>query len=334
LCHAGAAASVGLLMDQVRVSARPSTAPEADVEHLEVDVERLDATVEEAIHVGAPRGLRVLGYGELTLVIGWPTEEPVLAVKRLPPFSDRRRLDAYTALLERYIQLLRERGIAVVHTEVRSHPGQGGSVRAYLVQPLVPSERHLNVILQHAEETRTRELLELVVENVHLCTDDVVGFDAQAANWWVENGSLGYFDISTPMLRDREGREQLDVALFLSVYPWITRPLLARIAPGVMAQYHDARVVLLDFASNLHKEGLDRCVPALLDAANARLEKPLSAADVSRYFRQDKLLWGPMQFLRHAERGWERHVRRRAYPLLLAPHYRYGPPRRTKEHSR
>jgi hypothetical protein len=139
-------------MDELRVSARPSTA-------LEVDVEHLDATVEEAIRAGVPRGLRVLGYGELTLVIGWPTDEPVLAVKRLPPFSDRRRLEAYTALVERYVEILRERGVSVAHTEVRSHAGPRGSMRAYLVQPLVPRGRHLNVILQHADEAQVRRWL-------------------------------------------------------------------------------------------------------------------------------------------------------------------------------
>ena len=93
-------------MDQMRASGPPSGA-------LEIDVERLDASVEEAIRVGAPHGLRVLGYGELTLVIGWPTEEPVVAVKRLPPFPDADRLDAYARLLERYVEILRERGVTV-----------------------------------------------------------------------------------------------------------------------------------------------------------------------------------------------------------------------------
>ena len=319
--------SVVGLMDQVRAPARLSTA-------LGVDVEHLDATVEGAIRTGVPRGLRVLGYGELTLVIGWPTEEPVAAVKRLPPFADADRLDAYAGLLDRYVEILRERGVSVAATELCSHPGPGRTMRAYLVQPLVPSEQHLNVILATAQEAHARELLELVVENVHRCTDDAVGLDAQAANWWVEDDGLGYFDISTPMLRDPGGHEQLDVSLFLSVYPWVTRPILARIAPGVMAQYHDPRVVLLDFASNLHKEGLDHCVPALLGAANTRLERPLAAADVRRYFRQDKLLWALMQRLRLADRNWQRHVRRRPYPLLLPPRYRYGPPRPSKEHAR
>lgn len=299
---------------------------------LEVDVEELDAAVEAAVRLGSPHGLRVLGYGELTLVIGWPTEDPVLAVKRLPPFRDIERLQSYARLLGRYLGVLRERGVTVVDTTIRVFAGPNGSVRAYLVQPFVPRERHLNVLLGGAEESRVRELLARVVDHVHDVVDDRVGFDAHAANWWVEGGELGYFDVSTPMLRDGAAREQLDVSLFLSVYPWVVRPVLARIAPGVMAQYHDPRTVLLDFASNLHKEGLDRRVPALLETANRRLDQPLMASDVRRYFRQDKALWALSQRLRLAEKSWQHQVRHRPYPILLPPRHRYGPPRHAKEH--
>ncbi len=302
----------------------PSTA-------LELDVEALDATVERAIRAGDPRGLRVLGYGALTLVIGWPTSEPAVAVKRLPPFPSADRLAAYTGLLARYVGILRQRGVPVAPTEVRSVAVSPASVRAYLVQPLVPRERHLNVILGHADDDEAAGLLGQIVEIVHRCVDHEVGLDAQAANWWVQEGQLADFDISTPLLRDRGGRDQLDVALFLSVYPAAVQAALGRIAPGVMALYHDRRTVLLDFASNLHKEGLDRWVPTLVRAANERLERPLARADVTRYFRQDKLLWTLSARLRRVDRAWQRHVRRRPYPLLLPPPHRYGPPRRPKE---
>ncbi len=313
-------------------SATASSPPAAAAGTL--DIERLDLAVEEAVRRGVPGQLRVLGYGELTLVIGWPSDEPALAVKRLPPFADSARLEAYAALLDRYVQTLRERGVRVAQTEIRSRAAPSGQVRAYLVQPLVAREQHLNVVLQTAEEAVVRRLFELVVDKVHRCADERVGFDAQASNWWLEDGDLAYFDVSTPLLRDETGREQLDVALFLSVYPWLVRPALARVAPGVMAQYHDPRVVLLDFASNLHREGFDRWVPALLDVANERLEQPLGPGDVRRYFRQDKALWALMQRLRLADRSWQRHVRRRPYPLLLPPRYRYGPPRQEKERRR
>lgn len=312
-------------MEQLRAPIESSPA-------LEIDVEELDAAVEDAVRRGSPRGLRVLGYGELTLVIGWPTEEPVVAVKRLPPFRDIERLQRYAHLLERYIGVLRERGVAVADTTIRVLASPEGAVRAYLVQPFVPRERHLNVLLHGAEEDRVRELLGQVVDHVHDVVDDRVGFDAQAANWWADGRELAYFDVSTPMLRDGAAHEQLDVSLFLSVYPWVVRPVLARIAPGVMAQYHDPRTVLLDFASNLHKEGLDRRVPALLETANRRLDQPLVASDVRRYFRQDKALWALMQRLRLAEKSWQHQVRHRPYPILLPPRYRYGPPRHAKEH--
>ena len=67
----------------------------------------------------------------------------------------------------------------------------------------------------------------------------------------------------------RRGRDLLDLDLFLSIYPWAMRPALARIAHGVMAQYHDPRTVLVDVASNLIKERHERWLPALLEAANA-----------------------------------------------------------------
>lgn len=294
----------------------------------EVDVERLDAAVEAAIREGQPRGLRVLGYGEITLVVGWPSDAPVVAVKRLPPFPDVPRLDAYVDLLQRYVAILEERGVGVIETEIRSLSRPGRSVRAYLVQPFVPRERHLNVRLGSAAGEHATELLGQVVDNVCRCVDGEVGFDAQAANWFLEDGRLACFDVSTPMLRGPDGREQLDLALFLEIYPWIARPALARIAPGVIAQYHDRRTVLLDFASNLHKEGLDRHVPTLLRLANGKLARSLSEADVRRYFRRDKLLWALMQRLRLADRAWQRHMRRRPYPFLLPARYRYGPPRR------
>jgi Family of unknown function (DUF6206) len=173
----------------------------------EVDVERLDAAVEAAIREGRPRGLRVLGYGEITLVVGWPSDDPVVAVKRLPPFPDTRRLDAYADLLQRYVEILKERGVAVVETEICSHSGIGRAVRAYLVQPFVPRERHLNALLRTAAGEYATELLLQAVDNVCRCVDREVGFDAQAANWFLEDGRLVCFDVSTPMLCGPDGRE-------------------------------------------------------------------------------------------------------------------------------
>ena len=47
---------------------------------------RLDDLVEEALASGDEQRLPILGYGEISLVLGWPAERPEFACKRMPPF--------------------------------------------------------------------------------------------------------------------------------------------------------------------------------------------------------------------------------------------------------
>ena len=86
-----------------------------------------------------------------------------------------------------------------------------------------------------------------------------------------------------------------------------------------MGQYHEPRGVLVDVASNLVKEGLEPWLPAFLAAA----ERPRVARDRPRArcgatSPATKRLWLLMQRLRRTDRAWQRRVRRRPYPFLLA----------------
>jgi hypothetical protein len=291
-----------------------------------LDIERLDRAVEEAIRTGEAGSLRVLGYGEITLVLGWPRERPELAVKRLPPFRDRSQLDRYADLLERYIAALREHGVHVVPTRLLAAEAGPGGPRAYMVQPLVPLERRLNLFLRDASPGTASPLLDALAGHVAATVDRDLGLDAQASNWAVEDGRLACFDLSTPLMRVPGGRHELDLPLFLSIYPWALRHLLAPVGHMIVAQYHDARSVLVDVASNLVKERLERWLPVFLEAANRRTGRPIDEREVHRYFARDKQLWLMMQRLRRADRAWQHRVRRRPYPFLLPPPYEYGPP--------
>ena len=291
---------------------------------LQLDLDELDRTVEHAIRLGDPALLRVLGYGEITLVLGWPYGRPEFAVKRLPPFRDRAQLHRYSELLSGYTDSLRERSVPVVPTELRSTE-TGGSPRAYLIQPLVPRGRHLNVMLRDAPSEVGARLLAELVGHVDRVVDPRVGLDAQASNWAVEGRSLTCFDVSTPLLRGPDGRHGLDLGLFLSIYPWLLRRALVPVAHRIMAQYHDPRTVLVDVGSNLVKERLDRWLPAFLQAAAGCVTPAITEREVRRYFARDRRLWLLMQRLRRADRAWQRGVRRRAYPFLLPPPYHYGP---------
>lgn len=209
-------------------------------------------------------------------------------------------------------------------TELRAT--EGPRPHGYLVQSLVPGDALLDRVLGVAEPDRGVALLAALVALVADTVDGRVGLDAQVANWAVSGDALACLDLSTPLMRADEGRDLLDLSLFLSIYPWALRPPLRRIAHDVMGQFHDPRGVLVDVASNLVKERLDHWLPALLEAANERVSPAITEEEVRRYFARDKRLWLLMQALRRADRAWQRRVRRRPYPFLLPPPYRYGPP--------
>ena len=286
----------------------------------ELDIDRVDAAVETAIAAGSAETLSVLGYGEITLVLGWPPAAPAVAVKRLPAFPSAEAVARYADLLDRYIAMLRDRGVPTIATELKI----AGERRPYLVQPLVPSESLLVRFLGSASPERGATLLARLAQLVDAALDETVGMDAQPSNWVVEGDDLRQLDLSTPMLRTA-GRHELDVGVFISIYPWLLRAPLRPVAAGVMSQYFDKRTVLLDIAGNLSREGHGRWVPAFLEAANAYVEQPITERDVRRYVVQDRLLWQTMQRLRRLDRSWQRRVRRRPYPFLLPPPYRYGP---------
>ena len=290
------------------------------------DLHALDEALERAIATGDAGGLDVLGHGEFSLVVAWPHGRPAFAVKRLPVFADAAQLERYERTLGEYVTALTERGVPVVPTELRRAAG----LRAYIVQPLVPDERLLNLVLRDAPPERARALLAKLAEHTANAVDVRLGLDAQAANWAVEGDEIATFDVTTPLMRDAQGRDVLDLDLFGSIYPWALRGALRRIGHSVAALYHEPRTVLLDAASNLVKEELDHALPALLDAANEHVRPAITEREVRRYFARDRKFWLALQRLRRADRAWQRRVRRRTYPFLLPPPYAYGPPERSK----
>ena len=158
--------------------------------------------------------------------------------------------------------------------------------------------------------------------------DERIGLDAQAANWAVDGERPGAASTSrrrscaTP-----RAATSSTSTLFLSIYPWALRRALRPVARSIMTQYHDPRTVLVDVASNLHQgarstAGCRRCSTRPTSASSAADHR----AEVRRYFARDRRLWLLMQRLRRADRAWQRRVRRRPYPFLLPPPYRYGPP--------
>ena len=279
---------------------------------------RLDEDVEAALGAGEESALPILGYGEISLVLGWPREEPQFACKRMPLFTNRSRFDAYGRTLDAYVDALRQAGLAVVETELRSVSRDDGTVAGYVVQPVLPAEDLAPTVLRREDPDAGHPLVAAVVDTVAAAVSPAVGLDAQLANWTWDGSGLTYLDVSTPMLWSDEGRPLLDLDLLSRAIPWALRGALRRlVVPGIVETYRDLRKVYLDLCGNLIKERLESWLPLFLGRVAGHLDPPLTAAEVHRYYRSDARLWAMLLRIRQLDRAWQLRVRQRPYPFLL-----------------
>jgi hypothetical protein len=294
----------------------PSAPGPPELPALLVDVE---AAVQEALATGNDEGLCVLGHGEISLVVGWPAHHPVQACKRLPLFPSEEAARRYARVLEDYLDRLERRGTFPVPTSFHTvAPQRDGRCAGYVVQPVLPAGTLGPEVLRGAEPDPSHPLVTGVVSAVCSVVDEHTGLDAQISNWSLSEGRLHYFDVTTPIVLDDEGRLAFDVGVMTAAFPWVMRaPLRRWVAPRIAAAYCDRRTVLVDLAANLHKERLAHWIPAVLEAANREVTDPITEEEAHRYYRSDARLWEQLLRLRRADRWWQRTVRRRSYPFLL-----------------
>jgi hypothetical protein len=284
----------------------------------DASLHRLEASVSAALRSGTTSALPVIGSGEISVVLGYPGgEHPEWVCKRLPPFTDRARADRYAATIDGYVAELAARGVDVVPTSVRRLHRDDGTTVLYCVQPALPPG-DLAVAVARADPARAATVIEQIVELILTTVDTAVGLDAQLSNWVVGGDAVSYFDVTTPLMRGTDGRSALDTGVLVASLPWLVRgPAHRWVVPGILARYHDPRTVVLDLAANLLKERLDHLVPVVLACAAPRVDPVLTEEEVRRDYRSDARTWAALQYVRRADRAWQRHVRRRPYPFLL-----------------
>ncbi len=285
----------------------------------EAEVRELDRAVEAALASGEESGLRVLGSGEISLVLGWPAAQPAFACKRLPAFPDRDRFEAYGRTLADYMEALTAAGVDVLETDFTAVEQRDGSVVGYAVQPVLAAETLAPRVLAAADPGAGHPMVEAIVARIRAVVSPRLGIDAQLSNWtWEEGGRLRYLDVTTPMLWSADGESLLDIDLLTRPLPALLRPPIRRfLGPRILDGYRNLRGVMSDLCGNLLKERLDPWVPVFLASVEGALDPAMSVEEVRRYYRSDARLWEVLLRLRRLDRAWYRHVRRRTYPYLL-----------------
>jgi hypothetical protein len=285
---------------------------------LVTDLDTLEAAVDRALATGDESGIRVLGYGEISCVVAWQADGVPVACKRLPLFSTEGQLDRYRATLDAYVAALDTAGVSVVPTRLQSVRRDDGRFAAYCVQPALLPEALGPRFVSTATREGALTVFDAIIDRLSGSVSARLGVDGQLSNWAVVDGQLHYLDVTTPLMRDGDGRDQLDPEVFLASLPWALRGIVRRfVLTSIADKYFDRRGTLLDLLGNLHKEGLEGFLPALLDRTRPHVDRPITATEVSAYYASDARTWAALQRLRRIDRAWQTRVRRRVYPFLL-----------------
>lgn len=282
------------------------------------ELEALEAALEHAFATGDEAALTVLGYGEISCVLSTETPRGAFAAKRLPPFDLPGRLEAYAALFEAHLAALSEAGVEPAPSRLEVLRREDGRLSAWCVQPVLPAEHLAPALLREAEEAEALALFDRILDAILGAVGPRLGLDGQLSNWVLTGDRLLYVDVTTPLMRDAEGRERLDTGLFLASIPaavrWAVRRFLLQ---EIIDKYYVPRGVVLDLLGNMHKERLAHLLPAFAARASERMDTTFTEDEIRRYYVSDARSWALLQRLRRLDRAWQRRVRRRPYPFLL-----------------
>ncbi|MEN8040411.1 MAG: DUF6206 family protein [Actinomycetota bacterium] len=281
---------------------------------MRAELNRLEAEAHRAIESGDAATLHVIDFGEISTVLPLSTPDGEYVAKRLPPFPAG-TFEHYATTFDRYLTVLADLGTTPVDSHLEVFGGDPST--AYAIQPFMPTL--LVRQLRDADEGRARMLSATLANIVADTVSPTVGLDAQVSNWAItEEGTWRYLDVTTPMLRDASGQEELELGIFIASLPAALRPVIRRFAlTGILDAYYDRRNVLLDVAANLHKERLTHHSRTMIEEFNRVIDTPLTETEAARYYRSNAFMWEALQRLRLMDRWWQRRVRRRPYPFLL-----------------
>ena len=278
----------------------------------------LEARVHHALASADESAIEVLGYGEISCVLAWHDGTEARAAKRLPLFDTEARVEAYEQAFDRYLEALSDAGLSVVPTRFETTPAADGRIAAWCLQPMLDPDTLGPKWLHSADDDSARGLFDHLTEFIMAAVTPHTGLDGQLSNWAVVDDEFVYFDVTTPMLRDQEGRETLDTELFLASLPWAMRGLVRRLfLHQILDTYYDPRETLIDLLGNLIKEGLADRLALGLERVNRHVTPAIDEGEVRRYYRQDAQMYALIQRLRRIDRVWQRRVRCRPYPFLL-----------------
>ncbi|MCP3939694.1 MAG: hypothetical protein GY708_30490 [Actinomycetia bacterium] len=287
-----------------------------DPQLTEPELADLEAAVQIALRDRDNAGLNVIGYGEMSIVLGYPFDAPRYACKPSFPYT-RQELDAYVQMIDDYVAALRARGLSVAPTQLMEIE-RGDRFVAYQVQPLFPSETIGDNVLRAAEPDPEHPLLVSLASMMNLVTDRV-SFDSQMTNWSWDGETPTLVDVGTPFFWHEDGELVIDLKPLVRAIPAPLRRFVLNDVAPLLARYQVPRNVAIDIVAQLMRIELDEWIEPTITALNAELDQPIDEAEGRASLADDHKSLPRLKRLQKIERTWSTWIRRRSYDYFIQP---------------
>lgn len=284
------------------------------------DVNALDRLVVSALETLDYSPLRMLGNGELTVVLGWPTTDPVWVCKPAGPFRVD-EFDRYHYMIEAYMAALRERGVGVIDTTVFGVERERGLTAGYLAQPVLARESLADEVLRTVTPDAEHPLLVSIADSVGVM-DDSVALDAQITNWCWDGTDAHMLDVGLPLMWDNSSFALETLIPLFRALPAPARPVAVKELGKLLERYRDPRIAAVECAARMVSfEGLQGWRDAAITCFNRRLDLsgPITIAETDAFNAGDDNEIPRWKKMQRGQRTWTRLVRRRRYDWFVVP---------------
>jgi len=287
-----------------------------------VDLTVVEATVGHAIRTHDERALRLLGHGDISIVLGWPSAAPEHALKRVPPFDSAAAAATYVEACDKNFAILSAAGVGIWPTTLHLVQRADGRAVIYQHQPIADISQLGVHVLRGASPADTHPFLEKVVELTTVVSGPRVGFDINAANWLWDGTTATQLDFSSPLLLDHTGKDlEFDTSAFLREYPAAMRPIVKSELLKLVRRFTTPEGALNDMISHLYKEHLETWVQPLVSIA-AGHGLTLDPVAAKKMLDDDKKMLPLLLRVKRAQRFWIQKTGR-TYDSLLPHHTTY-----------
>jgi len=287
--------------------------------------------------------IRILGFGEISLVFELLEDPNHLAYKRIPIFDNELQVKRHIWAYNNYNEILANAGLLLPDYDIAWFRDHRNKIQFYCVQEQVAAESVGNKIIHEIPIEEIHLLVLLILREMkkvwtysrkHKNID--VGLDGQISNFAVKGYNsnnyhitpetkLIYFDTSTPMFRIK-GKEAMEAVLFLKSAPSFLRWLLkALFLEETVGRYYDWRKVAIDLIANFFKEQRPELIPSLIRLINKFFAEeatefqimPITVEEVQKYYDSDKNIWVIFQSVRRFDRTLKTKIFKKTYDFYL-----------------